>query len=85
MKVKDVEVGQIFNIDLTNVRPKLKLKKGFVDMASLYVYEGKDDVDAFLLTESQIIKVRNNWRMTEGKFNDFKEALIRRYIKEVEE
>lgn len=83
MKVKDIKPGQIFNIDLTNVRPKLKLQKGFLDMASLYVYEGKDDVDAFLPTESQIIKIRNNWRMTEEKFNDFKEALIRRYIKEV--
>jgi len=82
MKVKDIEPGQIFNIDLTNVRPKLKLQKGFLDMASLYVYEGKDDVEAFLLTESQIVKIRGNWGMTEEKFNDFKEALIRRYIKE---
>lgn len=81
MKVKDLKVGELFVTENTMSRPKLKLKQGYLEIASLMVWVCREDVEAKILTDSQIITIRNKWGMTEEKFNDFKEALIRRYIK----
>lgn len=83
MKVKDIKVGEIFVIDNTIARPKMKINEGFVDMFTLYTYINKDDLDARLVTESEIFRVRSNWRMSPEKFEKYKKMIIKRYIKEI--
>lgn len=83
MKVKDIKVGEIFVIDNTMTKPKLKLEQGYVDMSSLYMFSGKKDTTARVLTEADIMKVRFKWKMTEEDFGNYKQMLIRRYIEEV--
>lgn len=82
MKVKDIKVGEIFVIDNTMTKPKLKLEQGYVDMSSLYMFSGKKDTTARVLTEADIMKIRFKWKMTEKGFENYKQMLIRRYIKE---
>lgn len=83
MKAKEIKTGEIFTIDNTIARPKLKMAQGFVDIASLYIYTRKEDAESRILTESEINRVRLNWGMTPEKFEDYIQMLIRRYIKEV--
>jgi len=77
MKVSEVELGQIFILDHTLSRPKLKLKEGFLDIVPNYVYVCWGDWPAEVLTETQIYKLRQTWGMTEESFKKFKQALIR--------
>lgn len=79
MKVNEVESGQIFTIDNTLIYPKLKLRKGFIDMRTQYIYLCKGDVSAWPLSEAQLRKVRYNWRMTQEEFDKYKEGLIKKY------
>jgi hypothetical protein len=83
VKVKDVKVGEIFRTDKTFIYPKLKLKKGFINMRNLYIYVCGEDTTAEILTEDQLRRVQSRWRMTLEDFEGYKQELIRRYIKEV--
>ena len=84
MKVKDVKVGEIFTIDNSNVRPKLKLAEGFLDMATQYTYVNKEEIDASICTESELNRILQNWRWTAEKFEKYKKMLVRRYIEDNE-
>ena len=79
MKVSEIEPGEIFMIGPTLTRPALKLKEGFLDMVSRYVYVCWNDSPATVLTESQIRRLRSNWKMSEEDFERFKQALIEIY------
>jgi len=79
MKINEVKPGQIFTTDNTLTYPKLKLHKGFIDMRTQYIYLCKEDVSAWLLSETQIRKVMSNWRMSQEEFDKYKEELIKRY------
>ena len=79
MKVSELEAGQIFTIGNTLVRPKLKLKTGFVDMVSRYVYVCKGEVSAEILTETQLRRIRSNWGMTQEEFERYKQILIEKH------
>lgn len=81
MKVKDLKVGEIFVIDNTIARPKMKINEGFVDMFTLYVYINRDDLEARLLTETELRHIQRNWRMSPEKFESYKKMIIKRYIK----
>ena len=83
MKVKDVKIGEIFRIDNTFVRPKLKLKEGYIDMASQIIWVCREEVEAEILTDMQIITVRRKWRLTAEEFEKHKQMIIKKYIKEV--
>ena len=84
MKVKDVKVGEIFRIDNTFVRPKLKLKEGFIDMATRYIWICREEVEAEILTDVQIATVTRMWGMPPEKFEEYKQRLIKKHIKEVQ-
>ena len=84
MKVKDIKVGEIFAIDYSGVRPKLKLKEGYLDLASQYVWVCNQEIDAEILTDSQLTKIARNWRMTMEEFEKYKQKMIRKYIEEVD-
>lgn len=81
MKAKEVKTGEIFVIDNTYTRPKLKLEKGYVDLLSGYVWVCRLEVPAEVLTESGLMKVRIKWKITEGNFNKYVEAVRRKHIK----
>ena len=83
MKVKDVKTGEIFRIDNTFVRPKLKLKEGYIDMTSQIIWICREEVEAEILTGMQIITVQRKWRLTAKEFEKHKQKLIKKYIKEV--
>ena len=76
MKVNEIEPGQIFVFGPTLTRPKLKLKVGFLDVISRYVYICWGDSSATVLTEGQIYKLQLAWKMTRERFEEFKQALI---------
>jgi len=78
MKVNEVEPGQIFTIDNTLIYPKLKLHQGFIDMRTQYIYLCKGDVQARLLSETQLRKVMSDWRMSQVEFEKYKRMLIKR-------
>lgn len=79
MKVNEVEPGQIFTIDNTLIYPKLKLHRGFIDMRTQYIYLCKEDVSAWLLSETQLRKIMSDWRMSQEKFDKYKKGLIKKY------
>ena len=79
MKVNQVKPGQIFTTDNTLTYPKLKLHKGFISMGSQYIYLCWGDFMAWSLTEAQIRKVMNNFRMSQEEFDKYKRELIKRY------
>lgn len=79
MKVNEVEPGQIFNIDYTLIYPKLKFHKGFIDMRTQYIYLCKGDVQARLLSETQLRKVMSDWGMSQEEFDKYREELIKKY------
>ncbi|MBA7581321.1 hypothetical protein ES708_23223 [subsurface metagenome] len=79
MKVNEVEPGQIFTTDNTLVYPKLKFRKGFIDMRTQYVYLCRGDEEARLLSETQLRSIRIDWRMSQEEFDRYKGRLIKRY------
>jgi len=79
MKVNEIKPWQIFTIDNTLIYPKLKLHKGFIDMRTQYIYSYKEEVQANLLSETQLRKIMSNWRMTQEKFDKYMKELIKRY------
>ena len=83
MKVKEVKVGEIFTIDSSWVRPKLKLKQGFLDMATQYIWVCWEEHEAEVLTDIQIIKIARNWRLTLEQFERHKQKMVKKYIEEV--
>ena len=83
MKIKDIKTGDLFVIDNTMTRPKLKLKEGYLDIASLMIWTCREETEARVLTDIQIEKVRYNWKMKKEDFEKYNQMLIRRYIKEV--
>lgn len=82
MKARDIKVGEIFVADNTIRRPKIKLRESFVDMVTQYVYVNKENLEARVLTESELIHVRRNWRMIPKEFEDYKQLLIKKYVEE---
>jgi len=82
MKTKGIEVGKIFTIDNSLLQPKLKLPNGFIDMATQYIYVGKEEVEASVCTESELNRIQQNWRMTSEKFEDYEKSLIKKFIGE---
>lgn len=82
MKVKDVKVGEIFTINNSLVRPKLKLNEGFLDIATRYSYINKEEVTAAICTKSELDRIQRNWRMTPEEFENHKQILIKKYIKD---
>lgn len=82
MKVKEIKIEEIFTIDSMHLhlRPKLKIKEGFVDMSSQYIYINKEEVAATVCTESELNRIQQNWRMTSEKFKGYKQFLIRKYV-----
>lgn len=85
MKVKDVKIGEVFRIDNTFARPKLKLKEGYVDIASQIIWICREEIDAEILTGMQIITVQRGWGITAEEFEKHKQKLIKKYIKEANE
>lgn len=83
MEVNEVKLGQIFTIDNTFSYPKLKLRKGFIDMRTRYIYYCKGKTEARLLLESQLRKIMSDWRMSPEKFDEYKGDLIKKYEVEV--
>lgn len=83
MKVKDIKIGEIFSADNTATRPKIKLREGFIDMFTRYVYVNRENVEARELTEIELTRIRQNWGMTPEKFESYKQSLIKKYTKEV--
>jgi len=81
MKVNEIKTGELFVIDNTMTRPKLKLSQGYLDIFSLIKFSCRGDATARVLTEVDIMKLRINWGMTLEKFEDYKQMLVRRYIK----
>ena len=81
MEVNGIKLGQIFIFGPTLTRPQLKLKVGFLDMISRYIYSCWGNEPATVLTGTQIYRLRSNWGMTEEKFEEFKRALIEIYSK----
>ena len=79
MKASEIKPGQIFIFGPTLTRPKLKLKEGFLDIVSNYVYACWGDWPAEVLTETQIYRLRRTWGMTEESFEKFKQILIGKY------
>lgn len=79
MKVGDLKPGQIFTTDNTLTYPKLKLHKGFISMRTQYIWLCKGDDLACPLSESQIRKVMDNFRMSQEEFDKYKEELIKKY------
>ena len=82
MKVKEIKTGEVFVIDHTLVRPKLKLKQGYLDMATQYIWVCREEADAEILTGSQTMRVAINWKMTPEGFEKHKQILIKKYIEE---
>lgn len=80
MKLKDIKVGEIFTIDNSHIRPKLKLTEGFLDMVTQYTYVNKGETDATVCTESELNRILQNWGWTVEKFENYKKTLIKRYI-----
>jgi len=80
MKVKEVKKGDLFTIDNTLSRPKLKLEKGYIDMVSNYIWEHNEEVDAFIMDERQIEKCVRILRITREVFDAHKKKLSDRYI-----
>lgn len=83
MKVKEVKTGKVFRIDNTFVKPKLKLKEGYIDMSSQIIWVCKEEVDAEILTGMQIITVQRKWGITAEEFEKHKQMLIKKYIREI--
>ena len=83
MKVKEVEIEKIFRIDNTFSRPKLKIKKGYVDIASQYVWICREEVNAEILTNKQIETIIKNWKLTPEQFEKHKQMLIKKYIRRI--
>ncbi len=83
MKVKEVKTGEIFCIDNTLVKPKLKLKEGYIDMASQIIWVCREEVEAEILTDMQIMTVQRKWRITAEEFEKHKQKLIKKYIEEI--
>ena len=83
MKVKEVEIEKIFRIDNTFSRPKLKIKKGYVDIASQYVWICREEVNAEILTNKQIETIIKNWKLTPEQFGKHKQMLIKKYIRRI--
>jgi len=81
-KVKKIKVGEIFTVDNSWIRPKLKLNKGFLDMATQYIYINKEKIDASICTGSELDRIQRNWGMVSEKFEKYKQFLIKKYIKE---
>ena len=80
MKVKDIKAGEVFTIDSSFVRPKLKLNKGFIDMVSHYIYENKEDVIATICTESELKRIISNLRITPEGFEIYRQKIIKKYL-----
>jgi len=80
MKVKDVKVGEIFTLDNSRTRPKLKLDEGFLDMVTQYTYVNREEIDATVCTELELNRILQNWGWTIEKFENYKKELIKRYI-----
>ena len=80
MKVKDIKAGEVFTIDSSFVRPKLKLNKGFIDMVSHYIYENKEDVIATVCVGSELKRIIGNLKMTPENFEIYKQRIIKKYI-----
>lgn len=80
MKVRDIKAGEIFTIDNTYTRPKLKLNNGFLDMRTQYIYINKEHVNAAICTESELTRILRNWGWTPEKFEKYRKMLIERYI-----
>lgn len=83
MKIKDIKVGEIFTIDNSRTRPKLKLNEGFLDMVTQYTYVNREEIEASICTELELDRIQRNWGWTGEKFENYKETLIKRFIKEV--
>jgi len=79
MKADDLKPGQIFTTDNTLIYPKLKLHKGFISMRTQYIYLGRGDVQANLLSWVQLRRVMSNWGMSQEEFDKYKEELIKKY------
>lgn len=80
MKAAGIKTGEIFTIDHSNVRPKLKIKQGFVDIATQYIYVNKEEVEATLCTERDLYRIRQNWGVTLEEFEKYKQKMVKRYI-----
>jgi len=83
MKVKDIKIGEIFRIDNTFVKPKLKLKEGYIDMASQIIWVCREEVEAEILTDTQIRNVIQSWKLTSEQFEKHRQKLIKKYIEEI--
>ena len=83
MKVKEIEIGKIFRVDNTFVKSKLKLKEGYIDMASQIIWVCREEIEAEILTDIQIAIVRGRWGITVEEFERHKQKLIKKYIEEV--
>lgn len=81
MKIREVKTGDLFVIDNTYTRPKLKLEEGYVDILSGYVWVCNLDEFAEVLTESNLMKIRIKWKMSEDGFNKYVQAIRRKHIK----
>lgn len=79
MVVDDLKPGQIFTIDNTLVYPKMKLRKGFIDMRTQYVYLCRVNEEVRLLSESQLRSIRSDWKMSQEDFDKYKERLVKKY------
>ena len=73
MKTKDVEVGQIFNIESTPTYPKIKTKEGYVDIRDAIVNNGGncDDMSVEIMSLELLAK---NY---DGSVEEIKEWVIK--------
>ena len=63
MKVKDVKIGEVFNIENTPSYPKLKIEGGYVDMRDEIVNKrgNCDDKEATIMSVGDDLKEMSKW------------------------